>query len=252
VLAELERVATDAIGVPDEQSGHRAQPCDTEAGRAAGHLVGRAAEVEQLRALLRDVCRGFRQLVFISGDRGVGKSTLVEMFLDRVRGRQVRIGRGQCAEPAGGGEPCLPVLDALGRLCRERGGDGLIAVLEEYAPTWLLRMPSLLDAERLETVRRRAVGATRERMQRELVEALDEFTVDVPLLLIFEDLHWSDPSTVDLLGAIAQRPEPAQLLVLGTYRPGEASDGLTRVVETLRTQERCTVMALDAWSDPSG
>jgi predicted ATPase len=205
--------------------------------------------VEQLRTLLREVCRGSRRVAFIAGEPGIGKSTLVEMFLDRVRGRQVRIGRGQCLEQHGAREPYLPVLDALGRLCREHGGAGLIAVLERYAPTWLAQMPSLLDAQRLETVQGRAVGATRARMLREIVEALDAFAVDVPLLLILEDLHLSDPSTLDLLAAVAQRREPAQLLVLCTYRPGDASDGLTELLGTLRSQGPCTMIALRAWSD---
>jgi len=249
VLAELERAGTDKAAVPDEEPGASPQSRITGSRRAA-HLLGRGAEVEQLRALFREVCRGSRRVAFIGGEAGIGKSTLVEMFLDRVRGRQVRIGHGQCLEQHGAREPYLPVLDALGRLCHEHGGAGLIAVLERYAPTWLVRMPSLLDAQHLETVQRRAVGATRARMLREIVEALDAFAVDVPLLLILEDLHWSDPSTLDLLAAVAQGPEPAQLLVLGTYRPGDASDGLTELLGTLRSQGRCTTMALSAWSDP--
>jgi len=249
VLAELERAGTDKTAVPDEEPGASPQSRSTGSTRAAAHLVGRGAEVEQLRTLLREVCRGSRRVAFIAGEPGIGKSTLVEMFLDRVRGRQVRIGRGQCLEQHGAREPYLPVLDALGRLCREHGGAGLIAVLERYAPTWLAQMPSLLDAQRLETVQGRAVGATRARMLREIVEALDAFAVDVPLLLILEDLHLSDPSTLDLLAAVAQGPEPAQLLVLCTYRPGDASDGLTELLGTLRSQGPCTMIALRAWSD---
>jgi len=251
LLAELERTGTDKTAVPDEEPGASPQSRSTGSTRAAAHLVGRGAEVEQLRTLLREVCRGSRRVAFIAGEPGIGKSTLVEMFLDRVRGRQVRIGRGQCLEQHGAREPYLPVLDALGRLCREHGGAGLIAVLERYAPTWLAQMPSLLDAQRLETVQGRAVGATRARMLREIVEALDAFAVDVPLLLILEDLHLSDPSTLDLLAAVAQRREPAQLLVLCTYRPGDASDGLTELLGTLRSQGPCTMIALRAWSDPA-
>jgi len=249
LLAELERTGTDKTAVPDEEPGASPQSRSTGSTRAAAHLVGRGAEVEQLRTLLREVCRGSRRVAFIAGEPGIGKSTLVEMFLDRVRGRQVRIGRGQCLEQHGARDPYLPVLDALGRLCREHGGAGLIAVLERYAPTWLAQMPSLLDAQRLETVQGRAVGATRARMLREIVEALDAFAVDVPLLLILEDLHWSDPSTLDLLAAVAQGREPAQLLVLCTYRPGDASDGLTELLGTLRSQGPCTMIVLRAWSD---
>jgi pimeloyl-ACP methyl ester carboxylesterase/tetratricopeptide (TPR) repeat protein len=249
LLAELERAGSPAGAAPTDKPDARPQTYVTGSGRSGAYLVGRAAEVDRLRELLRDVCRGARRVAFIGGEPGIGKSTLVEMFLDRVRSRQVRIGRGHCLEQHGAGEPYLPVLDALGRLCRERGGDELIAVLERYAPTWLVQMSSLLDAGRLETVQRRAFGATRARMLREMVEALDAFTVDVPLLLVLEDLHWSDPSTLDFLAAVAQRPEPAQLLVLGTYRPWDAPSGLTDLVGSLRTQDRCAVVALDGWPE---
>jgi pimeloyl-ACP methyl ester carboxylesterase/tetratricopeptide (TPR) repeat protein len=213
-------------------------------------LVGRGAELQRLTELFRAACRGDRQLAFVVGEPGIGKSTLIGMFLERIRTTgHLRIGQGQCLDQRGAGEPYMPVLEALGRLCRERDGGELLAVLERYAPTWLAQMPSLLDAAQLEAVHRRAFGATRERMLREMVEALDTFTVEAPLLLLLEDLHWSDPSTVDLLAALAQRPEPAQLLVLGSYRPGDAPDGLTGLVGSLRSQRRCHQIALDAWTE---
>ena len=58
-------------------------------------------------------------------------------------------------------------------------------------------------------------------MIRELAEALDVLTADRPLVLVLEDLHWSDSATVECLAYLAQRREPALLLVLGTYRPVE-------------------------------
>jgi len=59
------------------------------------------------------------------------------------------------------------------------------------------------------------------RMLRELAEALEALTADRPLVLVLEDLHWSDRSTVEFLAYLGQRQEPARLLVLGTYRPVE-------------------------------
>ena len=72
-------------------------------------------------------------------------------------------------------------------------------------------------------MQRRAQGATRERMLRELVEGLDALTVDSPLVLVLEDLHWSDSATIDLLAMLARRREPSRLLVLGTYRPADVA-----------------------------
>jgi predicted ATPase len=58
-------------------------------------------------------------------------------------------------------------------------------------------------------------------MLRELAEVLGVLTAETPLVLVLEDLHWSDRSTVDFLTYVAQRRAPAQLLVVGTYRPVE-------------------------------
>ena len=98
-----------------------------------------------------------------------------------------------------------------------------MAILHQYAPTWLVQMPTLLVAEEMETLQRRVVGATRERMLREMVEAIEALDAQHPLVLWFEDLHWADASTVDWLAAIAQRSAPVRLLVIGTYRPSDLS-----------------------------
>src|SRR5207245_942547 len=87
----------------------------------------------------------------------------------------------------------------------------------------LVPMPTLLSAAAVEAVQRRVLGATRERMLRELAEALEALTVERPLVLVLEDLHWSDAATLDLVAYLARRRGPARLLLLGTYRPGDAS-----------------------------
>jgi predicted ATPase len=159
---------------------------------------------------------------FITGEAGLGKTTLVEAFVAEL-GTQgpLWIGHGQCVEHYGAGEPYLPVLEALGRLCRGPGGKELGAILGQQAPTWLMQMPGLVRAADLEALRRRIIGATREWMLRELAEALELLTAQQPLVLVLEDLQWSDPSTLDLLAVLARRREPARLLLIATYRPPE-------------------------------
>src|SRR5262249_57892610 len=89
-----------------------------------------------------------------------------------------------------------------------------------YAPLWLVQLPGLVSEPELERLQRQVAGATPARMLRELAQALDVLTADAPLVLVLEDLQWSDRSTVDLLAFLAQRREPAQLLVLRTHHPG--------------------------------
>src|SRR5262249_6295791 len=174
-------------------------------------LGGRDAELALLSARLESGAAGRRRLGFVTGEPGVGKAGLGEGVLAQ-RGDGWRIGRGQCVEQYGAGEPYLPVLEALGRLGRAAGGEALVEVLRRQAPSWLAQLPSLLTDGDLEAVQQRVQGATRERMLRELVEALDALTAEEPLVLLLEDLHWSDSATIDLLAMLARRAEPARLL----------------------------------------
>src|SRR5262247_2307774 len=186
----------------------------------AGPIVGRQPEVAQLEDWFQRATQGTRQLVFVSGDIGIGKTTVVDQFLAHcAAGSAGRIGRGQCAEHYGEGEPYLPIFEALWQLSRGPARDAILAVLQRYAPLWLVQLPGLVSEPELERLQRQVAGATPARMRRELAQALDVLTADTPLVLVLEDLQWSDPSTVDLLASLAQRREPAQLLVLGTYRP---------------------------------
>ena len=102
---------------------------------------------------------------------------------------------------------------------------GAVALLSRVAPTWLAQMPALVEPADRADLERRALGGTRERMLREAAEALEAACSDRPLVLVLEDLHWADPSTVDLLEWLARRDTPARLLVLGTYRPADALAG---------------------------
>jgi hypothetical protein len=88
----------------------------------------------------------------------------------------------------------LPVLETLGRLCRGPGGQELVALLVQQAPIWLVQMPGLVRAADPETLRRRIGEAMRERMLREMAEALELLTTRQPLVLVLEDLPWSNPS----------------------------------------------------------
>ena len=199
-------------------------PSPTSSLPAVSMLVGREAELASLHARLVTALSGQRQLVFVTGEPGIGKTALVEMFLAEVgEANALRIGRGQCVEQYGAGEAYLPVLEALGRLGRAPGGEQLVQILTQHAPTWLEQLPALLSDRDLEAVQRRAQGATRGRMLRELVEALDALTRDAPLVLLLEDLHWSDSATIDLLGMLARRRDASRLLVLGTYRPADVA-----------------------------
>jgi predicted ATPase len=193
-----------------------------EPPRGVHIVVGREAELAQLARWFARAQGGARHLVFVTGEPGIGKTTLVDAFLARLAGEEsLWIGRGQCVEQFGAGEAYRPVLEALDRLGRGPGGQEVVALLAQQAPTWLVQLPGLVQAGDLEALQRRLAGATRERMLREVAEALEVLTTQQPLVLVLEDLHWSDPSTLDLLAVLGRRRDPVRLLLLGTYRPSE-------------------------------
>ncbi|MGH7859030.1 MAG: AAA family ATPase, partial [Candidatus Binatia bacterium] len=191
------------------------------AGGAAGStFVGRRTELAELGARLEAALSGRRQILFVSGEAGVGKTTLAGRFLAAAAARhELRAARGQCVEHYGPGEPYLPVLQALTTMCRGPGGDRVLDVLGRFAPTWLAQMPALLSEAEQERLRARVAGANRERMLREMCDAVEALAAERPLVVWLDDLHWSDPSTVDLISSLALRAERARFLLLGTYRP---------------------------------
>ena len=179
-------------------------------------------------------------MVFVTGEAGIGKTTLVDAFLAQIRDRDdVRITSGQCVEQYGPGEAYMPLLEATTRLCRGPGGERRIEGLKRYAPSWLVQLPGLLDPEDRTLLQQRVQGAKRERMLREMAEAAELFTTARALVLVLEDLHWSDVSTLDWLSYMARRREPAKLLILGTYRPADVLAGnhpLHGVVQELQAR----------------
>ncbi|NOT54291.1 MAG: AAA family ATPase, partial [Deltaproteobacteria bacterium] len=200
-------------------------------------LVGRDAELTQLHKLLEKSLHGERQLVFVTGEAGIGKTALIDAFRRRIETGDWRLALppqtsnlqppvssllfagGQCVEHYGAGEAYLPVFDALGRLCRGAVGGRVIALLRQHAPLWLSQMPAVLSSEERAAVQREVIGATPERMLREMVDVLEVLTTEHPFVLVLEDLQWSDSATLSLLTALARRREAVRLLVIASYRP---------------------------------
>jgi predicted ATPase len=159
---------------------------------------------------------------------------------------------GQCLEQYGTSEAYLPVLEAIGRLCREQ--QDIVDTLRVHAPMWLMQMPSLLSASDREALSRGIFGATRERMLREMAEALELLTARRPMVLILEDLHWSDYSTLDLISYLAKQTQPAHLMLIGTFRTVElilSGHPLKAVKQELLAKSQCQELPLEYLSERS-
>ena len=202
-------IRDESTGAPPEVSGSTQ---DT--------IVGREDASAQLDNYLSKALSGQRQVIFITGEAGIGKTTLLDVFQQRAASRpNLRIARGQCVEGFGGKEAYYPVLEALGQWFGAEGGGPVVHALAKQAPTWLIQFPSLVKADQRAALQKELLGAMRERMVREICELLETLTAQDALLLVLEDLHWVDPSTLDFISAVARRRGPAKLLLLGTYRP---------------------------------
>lgn len=206
-------------------------------------FVGRERELARLDAALERTREGRRQIVFVAGEAGAGKTTLVETFLGRVG--QARVARGQCVEHRGSGEPYMPLLDALGRLCRGADAARTIALLERDAPTWLLQMPWVLSDHDVATLAARTT--TGDRMLRELAVAIEHLCEDEPLVVLLEDLHWSDFATLEAVDLLARQTHPARLLILGTFRPSDVKASkhpVYAIAHELRARAQCEILDL--------
>lgn len=218
------------------------------------HFVGRDAELTRLAQWWSTAQRGVRQIGFVVGEPGIGKSALVDTFVAQVVATgDSSVGCGQCVDDYGAGEPYLPLLEALGRLCRSAEGAWFAAALRRYAPSWLAHLPSALTAADSDALVRATQEVSPAQMLRELTDALEVLTQTRPLVLVLEDLHWSDRATLAWLAYMTRRRDPARVLILATYRPGDLGHAhpLRSVLAELHSHPQCVELVLEALSAPA-
>jgi predicted ATPase len=226
-----------------------AAPVPTDSGPLSAHpMIGRGSTLARLRAAWGQALAGRRQVFWITGEAGVGKTTVIDALQHEVG--PDACARGQCVEQFGAGEPYLPVLEALAALCRRDAA--LVPMMQRIAPTWLLQLPWLSDEPEREALRRELAGSSPDRMLRELGELLDRYSETRPVLLVTEDLHWSDHATVRLIDHIARRRGAARLMWVGSFRLAEvmAEDHpLKGLRHELRLHRLCDEIVLDPFSE---
>lgn len=189
-------------------------------------FVGRETELGRLDEVLRQTLGGSGRVVFVTGEPGIGKTSLVDEFMRRSRRQYsgLLVSRGRCVEQYGTGEAYLPFLDAIGALLNAPHRERVAAVLRTYAPTWCLQFPSALvstTALEMSQQQQDPASVTKERMLREMGDALAALASASPVVLFLEDLQWADPSSIDLLRHLSQRIGDQRLLMLGTLRADE-------------------------------
>jgi predicted ATPase len=223
--------------------------------RARAH-VGREKEAAELRTGYGGAAAGQGLLVSVAGEPGIGKTTLIEHFLEELNTASPAClkARGRCSERLAGTEAYLPWLEALERLLRDyaqlelgsRGGETVAQLMRRLAPTWYAQVAPLTDDTPSPQSPSERAG-TQERLKRELYALLRELSAWRPLVLFLDDLHWADASTVDLLGYLAGRFEGTRLLLLVSYRPSDlllAKHPFLKLKPELQTRGVCRELAL--------
>ena len=189
-------------------------------------LVGRQSEQDFLFTHLQRVKKAERSTIFITGEPGIGKTALLDTFCAaNCREDGVRIARGQSIEGFGGKESFYPVREALNDLCSADDGKAR-SLLASAAPSWSMRGGAS------------SLG--------ELCEAFESIAAHHPLVVIFEDIHWADTSTLDLISALARRRSRAKLMLLASYRPSDidTEHPLRKLEQDLLTNSRSEELRL--------
>ncbi|MGH7465557.1 MAG: ATP-binding protein, partial [Longimicrobiales bacterium] len=134
----------------------------------------------------------------------------------------VRIGRGRCSERLAGTEAYLPVLEALDSLQKNEQLGSIARLMRALAPSWYAQImpPSENDSSAARLAAETASGS-QERLKREIAALFEELGRIQPVVLCFDDMHWADPSTTDLIAYLARRIDTTRLLIIATCRPSD-------------------------------
>jgi tetratricopeptide (TPR) repeat protein len=189
-------------------------------------LIGREVEVANLRAIVDRVKQGLGQIVLLSGEAGIGKSRLAGEVKTQAQKQGFQILQGNCF-PTDRSSPYAPVLDLLMSPSNRELLAQTAADLKTIARQLVRLHPSNSPAEGGDT---RTGPANPESERRRSFLALNHFFVGLatkqPLLLIIEDIHWSDDASLDLLHQLARQSAHHPILVILTYRNDESHFGL--------------------------
>lgn len=231
----------------------------TTTGNGLSAFVAREKELLQLQSFLSAALAGQGQVIFVTGEAGSGKTTLLKAFARLAQDKQsdLIVAVGACHVYTGVGDPYLPFREVMamlagdvdaawasGAITREHAarlwrllphtvealvdhGPDLLgsfvaprallarcAANEPQGAPWRTRLESLLADKRRQS-------PEQNRLYEEYVGVLRSLALRQPLLLILDDLHWADTSSIGLLFHLSRHIEDSRILVLGSFRPEE-------------------------------
>ena len=193
----------------------------------ATHLVGRASEVGSVDRLLAQVGEGQSAALELVGEPGIGKTRLLAELAARADARGYLVLSGRAGEL----ELDLPFwvfVDALDEYVHGLDPHRLDSLDGDVRAELATVFPSLVG---LAIGHRTAIQHERYRSHRAVCTLLETLAQTQPLVLVLDDVHWADPASVELLGALLHRPPAAQVLVALAVRPRQMGERLSAAVE---------------------
>jgi DNA-binding winged helix-turn-helix (wHTH) protein len=219
-----------------------------------GVIAGRAMPLGELLTALQRAISGETQTVFVSGEPGIGKTTLIQHFLAQTQSYPgLVVTQGHCIEGFAGVEPYYPILEALAGLCKGATGAETVRALVGLAPTWAVQMPAQISIDQRSALPLQIEGA-RSRMVREATNLFETLARERPLIVVLEDLHWADYATIDFLSAICRRRSAVKLMLIATYRPEDlktARHPLKQMTRDLAVRNYCSEIELGPLPEPA-
>lgn len=210
---------------------------------SSAHFVGRAYESRALDAALASTLSGDPKILLVGGDAGVGKTRLVTEFARRARTRGARVVVGHCVHHLDRPAPFGPVVGALRELLGDLDLPARRALLTEAGPEIGVLVP---DLDPRSDAPHAGGAAAPERVFDAVATTFTSVSGTAPLVLVIEDLHWSDRSTLDLLAYMARSVREEPVMIVATHRSDALHRGhpvRTAVAEMLRL-DRADLLSL--------
>src|ERR1700733_12006709 len=181
-------------------------------------FVGRQDEIAALTALLDRVQDGEPAFALIGGEAGVGKTRLIGELTAQADRGGFTVLLGHCIELGAEGLPLAPLVDALRALTRAIPGDELAQVVGPAAPGLARLLPELSPDP---AARLPADGIQSAQLLELVLGLLGRLSAARPVMLVLEDLHWADHSTLELVAFLVRSLRAARVLLVATYRSDE-------------------------------
>ena len=182
-------------------------------------FVGRRGDLEAVADAFAQARQGEPAVVIVSGEAGVGKTRLIEEAGTAAREAGGRLIAGGCVELGGDAMPLSPLAEALRSLAHQVPPEALDELLGSARPE-LARLVPELDPDRTATELNGERPQTAQLLEL-VLGAVARAGRDRPLVVVFEDLHWADRSTLELVTLLVRGLHDTQVLLVLTYRSDE-------------------------------